>query len=99
MFDSRDRPQTSFSCGVFNVLSPDDFDFLDEQLGSLRGAAEDVESLLQDLWTRMLSDDIPWGAGQEISGEFCSRLRDLEANIQAIENALRKRFPDPHAQD
>jgi len=61
---------------------------VDEALGTLRGAVEEIEAIGQRLHTRMLSDDIPWGAGSDISAEFNDDIDRLAKDLAKAEKVL-----------
>lgn len=54
---------------------------LTEHVDALRSLHDDLvnpkHGLSQRLYSRLNSDDIPWGAGGEISAEFCGEIDDV----------------------
>lgn len=62
----------------------------DEALGTLRGAAEDLERLSEELHNRCMGDDIPTRAGDDMSEEFTRRIDIIKADIAKAEKVLAK---------
>lgn len=66
----------------------DNADKKEDALNDLDSVAEDLEVLADGLYTRLCSDDIPWGAGQDICGEYVDAIGACAKAVKKAEKIL-----------